>query len=109
MKANHASRPATSASLRHLLCAAYLADPRDLLISPIGERDYSTLFGRIPAALAVLRVAAQIEADPAAVMSWYRHVRIAELGHLTAEQLVSLDRAEAVVVFLRSALDGERD
>lgn len=108
MKENHASRSVTSASLRNLLHAAYRADPRDQLISPIGEHDYSTLFGRIPAALAVLRVAAEIEADPLAVMHWYRHVRIAELGHLTAEQLVALDRTEAVITFLRSARDGER-
>jgi hypothetical protein len=109
MNASRATRSAADASLRALLCAAYLADPRDRLISPIGERDYSTLFGRIPVALAVLRVAAQIEADPAAVMSWYRHTRIAELGHLTAEQLVALGRAEAVVAFLCSVHGGERD
>ncbi len=109
MKASLAARPAGGDSQRAMLCAAYLADPRDRLISPIGERDYSTLFGRIPVALAVLRVAAQIEPDPAAVMSWYRRTRIAELGHLTAEQLVSLGRVETVIEFLRSAHDGERD
>jgi hypothetical protein len=109
MKASHASRPATGASLRALLSAAYQADPRDRPISPIGECDYSTLFGRIPAAQAVLRVAAQIEPEPAAVVEWYRQVRIAEFGHLTAEQLVSFGRAEAVVAFLCSVRDGERD
>lgn len=109
MRENRGFRPAANISLRNLLHAAYRADPRDRLISPIGEHDYSTLFGRIPTALAVLRVAAEIEADPAVVMHWYRHVRIAELGYLTAAQLVALDRAEAVIAFLRSARDGERD
>jgi hypothetical protein len=108
MHARRAIRPTTDTSLRKLLCAAYLADPRDELISPIGERDYSTLFGRIPAALAVLRVAAQIEADPIVVMRWYRHTHIAELGCLTAEQLVALGRAEVVIAFLRSVRDGQR-
>lgn len=109
MKAGHVSRPATGAALSALLSAAYRADPRDRLISPIGDCEYGTLFGRIPAAQAVLRVAAQIEPEPAAVMDWYRQERIAEFGHLTAEQLVSLGRAEAVVVFLCSIRDGQRD
>ncbi|WP_238530867.1 hypothetical protein [Rhodanobacter spathiphylli] len=109
MHASRAIRSSNNISLRKLLCAAYLADPRDQLISPIGERDYSTLFGRIPVALAVLRMAAQIEPDPAAVMQWYRHTRITELGYLTAEQLVALGRAEAVITFLRSVRDGRRD
>ncbi len=109
MKASQAIRPTATNSLRAMLSAAYLADPRDQLISPIGERDYSTLFGRIPVALAVLRVAAQIEPDSAAVMMWYRRTRIAELGYLTAEKLVSLGRAEAVIAFLRSAHEGQRD
>jgi hypothetical protein len=108
MNVSHANRSAAGASLRALLCAAYLADPRDRLISPIGEHGYSTLFGCIPAALAVLRVAAQIEAHPATLMRWYRHTRIAELGHLTAEQLVALGRAEALITFLCSVRDGER-
>jgi hypothetical protein len=108
MNASRVTQSAAVTSLRTLLCAAYMADPRDRLISPIGERDYSTLFGRIPVALAVLRVAAQVEADPAAVLRWYRHIRIAELGHLTAEELVALGRAEAVVEFLCSIRDGLR-
>lgn len=109
MKASRASGTTAGVSLRALLRAACHADPLDRLISPSGEGDCSTLFGRLPAAQAVLRVAAQIEPEPAAVLDWYHQVRIAELGHLTAEQLVSLGHAEAVVAFLCSARDGERD
>ena len=62
----------------------------------------------IPAALAVLRVAAQIEAEPEWVMDWYRRTRIAELGQFTAEQLVAMGRAPVVIAFLQSIRDGAR-
>jgi hypothetical protein len=109
MTGKHARKRPVTASLRSLLSAAYAADPRDCLIAPVGEHGYSTILSLIPAALAVLRVAVEIEPDPAAVMDWYRRVRISELGNLTAEQLVALGRAEAVIVFLRSVRVGERD
>ena len=96
-------------SLRSLAATAYRADPSDRLISPVGERSYSTMFGLIPAALAVLRMAAMIEPDPPAMLAWYTETPIVELGCLTAEQLVMLGRAEAVVVFLQSVRDGARD
>jgi hypothetical protein len=96
-------------SLRSLAATAYLADPSDRLISPVGERSYSTVFGLIPATLAVLRMAAMIEPDPPTMLAWYREIPIAELGSLTAEQLVMLGRAEAVVAFLQSVRDGARD
>lgn len=99
------ARPALSS----LVTAAYLADPSDRLISPVGEHSYSTLFGLIPATLAVLRVAAAVEPDPSALQAWYLHTPIAELGYLTAAQLIELGRAEAVITFLRSVLDGCRD
>jgi hypothetical protein len=92
-----------------MLVAAYHVDPCDQLISPVGEESFSTVFSVIPAALAVLRVAAQIEPDPADVMRWYRQTRIAELGHLTAAELVSLGRAATVIEFLDSVRDGSRD
>jgi hypothetical protein len=96
-------------SLRSLLFAAYAADPRDRLISPMGEHGYATLFGIIPVALAVLRAAAKVEPNPGEVIAWYRKVHIAELGNLTAEQLVSMGRAEFVIAFLQSIRDGCRD
>jgi hypothetical protein len=98
--------PLAKPSLRSLVLAAYTADPLDPLISPVDERSYSTLFGLIPVALAVLRVAAEIEPNPAVVMDWYRWTPIRELGNLSAEQLVALGRAEMVIAFLRSIRDG---
>lgn len=96
-------------SLRSLIDAAYLVDPADQLIAPIGDSSYSTMFNLIPAALAVLREAANIEPDPLAMKDWYRQAAIAELGYLTAEQLVALGRAAAVISFLRSIRNGTRD
>jgi hypothetical protein len=66
------------------------------------------VFSLIPAALAVLRVAAEIEPDPADVMPWYRQTRIAELGYHTAAELVSLGRTETVIAFHSSIRDGQR-
>lgn len=109
MTVMHSMKPAMRLSLRSMLAAAYLADPADQLIAPISEDRYSTLFSLIPVALAVLRVAVEVEPDPAEVMYWYRNTRIGELGHLTAAELVALGRAEAVIDFLRAARDGQRD
>lgn len=109
MHAVRSIKPARDISLYALLRAACMADPKDRLIAPMGEHDYSTLFGRIPVALAVLRVALEVEPDPVRVFAWYRHTRIAELGQLTAEQLVLMGRVEAVIGFLHSIRDGERD
>lgn len=96
-------------SLHSLVTAAYLADPSDQLISPVSEYCYSTLFGLIPAELAVLRLAAAIEPDAEAMMDWYVQTPIAELGHLTARKLVGLGRADAVIAFLQSIRSGVRD
>lgn len=96
------------ASLQALVLAAYHADASDPPIAPVGEYGYSTLFGPIPAALAVLRVAAEIEPRPTAVMEWYRRTPIRELGNLSAEQLVALGRAEMVIAFPSSIRDGTR-
>jgi hypothetical protein len=57
----------------------------------------------------VLRVAAEVEPCPKAVMQWYRHTPIRELGNLSAERLVALGRAEMVIAFLRSIRDGARN
>ena len=94
--------------MKSLLAAAYSVDPRDRLISPVGCDSYSTVLCLIPASLAVLRVAAELEPDAAEVMAWYGHDLISELGQLTAAQLVSFGRAETVIVFLRSIQSGER-
>jgi len=98
---NHTSL-VTPARLQSLLQAAYHANAADSLISPMGDDSYSTLFGVIPAALAVLRVAAEVEPDPVEVMEWYRTTPIRELGGLCAEQLVALGRVEMVIGFLRA-------
>jgi hypothetical protein len=99
----------TTPTLRSLVVAAYLADPSDQLISPVGERSYSTLFGLIPSALTVLRMAAEIEPDPPTLMAWYLWTPIAELGFLTAEPLVDLDREETIFAFLDAIQSGARD
>ena len=95
-------------SLQAMLVAAYHVDPSGQLIAPVSAESYSTVFSLIPAALAVLRLAAEIEPDPADVMHWYRQTRIAELGYLTAAELVSLGRTETVIDFLSSIRDGQR-
>jgi hypothetical protein len=100
--------PPTASSLRTLVRKAYATGPADPLISPVGEQAYSTLFDVIPATLAVLRVAAEIEPDPVAMMAWYRRTPIRELGNLPAEALVALGRTEIVITFLRSIRDGRR-
>lgn len=109
MTGTHAITRVAPRSLRSLVAAAYLADPADRLIAPIGDHAYSTLFQLIPTALAVLRTAATIELSPINVLEWYRSDPVAELGYLTAEQLVSLGRAEIVIAFLRSIGAGLRD
>ncbi|MGC1550091.1 MAG: hypothetical protein WA777_16335 [Rhodanobacter sp.] len=97
-----------NASLKLLLVAAYSVDRSDRLLSPVGNNAYSTLFSVIPASLAVLRVAAELEPDAEKLMTWYEKVCIAELGQQTASKLVSCGRAETVIIFLRSIQSGER-
>jgi hypothetical protein len=109
MASNHSMKLGDSAPIESLMAAAYAADPRDRLIAPVGDGAYSTLFGLIPEALAVLRVAAEIESDPDELLNWYSRSLISELGHLSAKQLVSLGRAVDVINFLRNAQDGVRD
>lgn len=108
MTGMHSYRRPTVPSLCSLVDAAYLRYAADRLIAPVGDNHYSTLFGLIPADLAVLREAADIEPEPSALKEWYRKVPIAELGHLTAEQLVMLGRTAAVISFIRSVRDGAR-
>jgi hypothetical protein len=108
MSVVHSIRPVPGFALRELLGEAYADDPRNEPIAPLGEHGYTTLGRVIPSALAVLRVAARLEADPERVMDWYRYARIAELGHLSAEQLVDMGRAPVVIAFLQSISRGER-
>lgn len=96
-------------SLPNMIVRAYSHDPRDRVICAVGGGRYSTLTEIIPAALAVLRVAAEIEPTPARLLDWYQHDAISELGCLTAEQLVSLGRADTVIAFLQSIHDVERE
>jgi hypothetical protein len=58
--------------------------------------------------LRVLRIAQEIEPDVNAMLFWYEHIQIDELGSLTAEQLVGEGRANEVVRFLRSIQSGSR-
>jgi hypothetical protein len=53
-------------------------------------------------------MAMDVEADPVEVAAWYRDTRIAELGDLTAAQLVSLGRANDVIMFLCAVREGRR-
>jgi hypothetical protein len=108
MAVTYPSRPVSPRVLRALLRDTRVDDPRDEPIAPLGEHGYSTMVRIIPAALAVLRVAAQIEPEPESVMDWYCRTRIAELGHLTAEQLVAMGRAPVVIAFLQSVRAGAR-
>lgn len=64
--------------------------------------------GAMPTAFAVLRAASRLEPDPCRAMAWYRDVPIAELGSLTANELVALGQGDAVTAFLRAIADGRR-
>lgn len=97
------------ANLYALLDQAFHANPKDVLISPIGEHCYATLLGVVPDVIAVMRTAAEIEGRPDEVMAWFTATPIRELGSLTAERLIEMGRAEAVIDFLRSVRDGVRD
>lgn len=108
MSVTYPIRPVSPRALRALLLDTRINDPRDEPIAPLGEHGYSTMVRITPAALAVLRVAAQIEPEPEWVMDWYRHTHIVELGHLTAEQLVAMGRASVVIAFLQAISDGLR-
>lgn len=92
-------------SSRARLADADRADPMDELICVGSDTNYSTLLHLIPATLAVLRVAAEIEPEPAKVLDWYRSTGIEQLGQLTPERLVALGRTEEVVSFLRTIRD----
>jgi hypothetical protein len=50
----------------------------------------------------ILRLAQGLEPDVNAMLHWYQHGKIFELGSLTAEQLVNEGRAREVVRFLRA-------
>lgn len=64
--------------------------------------------GFMPAALAVLQMAAALEPDPVEAMTWYRSVPIAVLDGLTAATLVRQGRAHAVLAFLCAAIEIDR-
>lgn len=83
-------------------------EPGGWLASPFDEDGYSAFFGVVPTMPVVLRMAMEVEADPVEAASWYRDTRIAELGDLTAAQLVSLGRTDEVIMFLCAVRDGKR-
>ncbi|RUL78832.1 hypothetical protein [Dyella choica] len=56
----------------------------------------------------VLELARLVEPNMAAVITWYFHVPIAELGNLSARQLVEQGRTDAVVAFLKAICCGDR-
>lgn len=84
-----------------MLRRAYSATPQDRIICAVSANAYSTIFGIIPTALAVLRIAAEVEPMPSRLLDWYQNDAIWQLGSLTAEQLVAMGRGEAVIDFLR--------
>jgi hypothetical protein len=53
-------------------------------------------------------MAAALEPDPVEAMAWYRSVPIAVLDGLTAAELLRQGRAQAVLGFLRAAIDVDR-
>ncbi|WP_232821141.1 hypothetical protein [Dyella sp. C11] len=83
-----------------MLLHVYAADPHDRIICPVANDAYSTIFGIISAEMAVLRIAAEIEPTPWRLLDWYQNDCIAELGGMTAQQLVMLGRTEAIIGFL---------
>jgi hypothetical protein len=58
----------------------------------------------VPAALAILRLAAALEPDAVEAMIWYRSIPIAVLDGFTAAELVAQGRAAAVITFLRACI-----
>lgn len=99
----------TPAETRTVMSAAHMPEAERWPLPPFDEAGHGTSLDPVTAILTVLRVAAQIEPDPVEVGIWYRRIRIAELGGLTARQLVSLGRAGEVVGFLLSIRNGRRD
>lgn len=59
-------------------------------------------------ALAVIKAAARVEPDIAAITSWYRDTPIAGLGDMTAESLVNNGRVSDVLAFLRAIEEEHR-
>jgi hypothetical protein len=92
-------------SLHAMVDQAIAADPRDIVLCPVGEHVYATLFGVIPDVLAVLRSAARIEHDHHRLLEWYVQQSIACLDNFTASELVRLGRAELVIDFLEAIDD----
>jgi len=91
------------------MSVACVAGPDEWPTSPGDENGYRAFIELMPVMLAVLQMAIRIEPDPIAAALWYRNIAIAELGNLTAAQLVSRGRASEVIAFLRSICDGGRD
>jgi len=84
------------------------AELKDSVICDICEHQFSTIFGVIPDALAVLRAAATFEPDQARLLEWFVSERIASLGELSAASLVSIGRATEVLSFLEKVESAER-
>ncbi|WP_458068262.1 hypothetical protein [Rhodanobacter sp. BL-MT-08] len=94
--------------LRAKMRQEVLTDPRDSVVSRIGEHDFSTMFGIIPDTLAVLRSASAFEKDKTKLLEWFSHERIASLGGLSAASLVRMGRAALVLDFLKRVEVAER-
>lgn len=78
-------------------------------LSTKSRRDGATSLPLADHKLAVFRAALCVERDPREVADWYRHTCIAELGDLTAAQLVALGRVDDVMRFLEAVCSGARD
>lgn len=101
----HARKSAARPPLRAMLVAACHVDPVHRLICAVAGDSYSTRFNLIPAAQAVLSMAAEIEPEPAEVLRWYRTTRIEHMGQQTAAQLVASGRAGDLITFLQAIRD----
>ncbi len=89
--------------------ASAAAEQRSLPTPPLNEDGDNACSNILLTTLIVLQTAMQVAADPVEVAAWYCDTPIAELDDLTAAQLVSLGRADEVIVFLRTVRDGKRD
>lgn len=57
----------------------------------------------------IFHAAALIEPDPRKVMSWYCDTPIAQLNHMTAQELVAIGHANKVLAFLQHLGDDHED
>lgn len=75
----------------------------------LAEEGFANKSGIVPSGQQVMRMASIIEPDRQLVLDWYRNAPIAEFAFVSAEQLVAMGRASAVIEFLQAIRRGDRD